>query len=82
MSPQFRTNKQSCAKEGSTEVLRYITDLSLCHNEAEIDFLNTKNTRKVSTFTIHVDITPACKGFIAYDLSYYYTGIVLNVASK
>ncbi|XP_052084699.1 uncharacterized protein LOC127721924 [Mytilus californianus] len=77
---EIREGKQRVITRRSSEVLSYITDLFLCHDGNEVVFSRRKNFRKFSTFTLHVYSTPAVKGFLALDLSYVFSSIVLKIA--
>ncbi|CAG2208418.1 unnamed protein product [Mytilus edulis] len=66
MSCPSRTTRQACAIEGTTALLPFMTDWSLCHNDNEVDFVLRKNIRKPGIITLNVHIynaTPEDEGY-------------------
>ncbi|VDI33491.1 Hypothetical predicted protein [Mytilus galloprovincialis] len=66
MSCPCRTTRQACAIEGTTALLPFMTDWSLCHNDNEVDFVLRKNIRKPGIITLNVHIynaTPEDEGY-------------------
>lgn len=85
MSCPSRTTRQSCAIEGTTALLPFMTDWSLCHNDNEVDFVLRKNIRKPGIITLNVHIynaTPEDEGYYKCFPRLGQNVVELKVASK
>lgn len=84
MSCPSRTTRQACAIEGTTALLAFITDWSLCHNDTD-NFLLRKNIRKPGSITLYLHIfnaTPKDEGYYKCFSRLGQNVVELKVASK
>ncbi|CAG2208422.1 unnamed protein product [Mytilus edulis] len=83
MSCHTRTTKQACAIEGSTAILPFITDWSLCHNDNEVDFVLRKNILKAGIIYLYLHVynaTSKDKGYYKCFPRIGQTVVLLKVA--
>ncbi|VDI69596.1 Hypothetical predicted protein, partial [Mytilus galloprovincialis] len=78
-----RTTKQACAIEGSTAILPFITDWSLCHNDNEVDFVFRKNILRAGIIYLYLhvyNVTSKDKGYYKCFPRIGQTVVLLKVA--
>ncbi|CAC5382521.1 unnamed protein product [Mytilus coruscus] len=83
MSCPFRARRQDCAIEGSSPMLTFLTDWSLCHSDNEVDFLKRKNIHKTDNINLdlHIyNVTPTDEGYYICFPRLSQTEVVLKVA--